>query len=83
MSETNTALPYADVPWLTEERLAEMMRSLEDYGSSEFGAYEGKPDWDWIIDQFDSIEEPLPTDWDHPLIKAMQKAWRAGKRGAA
>jgi FAD/FMN-containing dehydrogenase len=41
----------------------------------------GKPDWNDIIDNYDSIDEPLPTDWDHPLIKKMQKAWRRGKRG--
>lgn len=73
---------FSDVPWLTVARWEEMRTALYDDGACLFGAYDGVPDWDRIIDHYDSLEEPLPTDWDHPLIKAMKSAWRQGKRGA-
>ena len=68
---------------LSAEREAEILAKAEEDGAIGWRSYEGTVDWDKLLDDYDSIEEPLPTDWDHPFVKAIKRAYRRGKKEAA
>jgi hypothetical protein len=56
------AVPYEDMPWLTEERLTTLLEEAYELGECQFHYYppsDGGVDWDYV---FDRLEKNLPWE---------------------
>ena len=67
---------------LNPEVEAEILRTAYEYGMDGFKEFDGSVDWDELVSALETEERPLPSDWDHPFLKAIKGQYRRGKKEA-
>jgi hypothetical protein len=82
-TEMTKALPYSDLPWLTDERLTALMEEAYELGESQFRYYspaDGGVDWDDVMRRLESslAGYELPLTYYHPLMKKIKREYRKG-----
>ncbi len=82
MTTPDKALPYPDVPWLTAERWAEILEQAANDGAEGWRRDEGGFDWEQLVRDLETREEPWPETWEHPMITKFQRVTRAAWREA-
>jgi hypothetical protein len=75
-------MPYADVPWLTQERLADLLHEAYELGESQYRYYpaaDGGVEWDDVMSRLESgLPGELPLTYDHPLMNRIKREYRKG-----
>ena len=77
---------YEDLPWLTNERLKDLLEEAYELGSDRHRWYapeDGGVDWDGVMNRLEmglDTRWSLPLTYEHPLMNRIKRAYRQGQR---